>query len=232
MAFNRADWPAAVTSLRRALRLAPGHLEAHDTLGRILSEIDSDAGRRHLEVVLAAEPGHEFARVSLARHHFFRGDRPRGLAYLENADGQMIVPMAWARFVIWWRDRERAPRILEILTEPTPQAEIGRQLVRAFLFDEPTSLGDAHPDPKLPHHPLVAFRAQLQAEMAGLRGDRRMALDAIARADEAGLIDVAWLKYCPLFDEIRDAPEFVAVRRNVDARAARIQAAYAAPETA
>jgi serine/threonine-protein kinase len=206
-------------------------MEAHDTLGRILSEADADEGMRHLEIVFAAEPDHQFCRVSLARHYFLRGERARGLAFIEDAAGRPIVPMASARFAIWARDRERAAKILELLTDPTPQAEVGRQLLRSFLHDEPAGFGELRGDAGLQRHPLVAFLAQVQAEEAVLRGDNERLFDALARADHADFIDAAWLRACPLFDDVRDEPRFVAIRKSVNERAARIHAAYVAPDS-
>src|SRR6185437_9477829 len=66
--YQAGEEPSPVRSLRHALGLSPGHAEAHDLLGRILSETSllADA-RRHLGVALALEPEMTLARLTLAR---------------------------------------------------------------------------------------------------------------------------------------------------------------------
>src|SRR5205814_461760 len=74
--YHYGEEAEAVRSALRGLRIAPS-ADAHDLLGRILAEVDSDDGRRHLEAALALEPTLEFAKTALARFHALRGDWDR-----------------------------------------------------------------------------------------------------------------------------------------------------------
>jgi hypothetical protein len=76
---------------------------------------------------------------------------------------------------------------------------------------------------------MARFFLQLAAEAHVLVGDRRGALEAVRRATQASLYDVAWMDLCPLLAEIRDDPVFVEARRTVAERAARVEEAYRAP---
>ena len=58
--------------------------------------------------------------------------------------------------------------------------------------------------------------------MAAYAGRNDEALDAIEAADRLGLIDIAWLDRCPLFEGLRESPRFVSARRGVASRAAMV----------
>ncbi|GAB4112225.1 MAG: hypothetical protein OHK0013_48200 [Sandaracinaceae bacterium] len=51
-----------------------------------------------------------------------------------------------------------------------------------------------------------------------LAGRPEDALDAITRASESALVDLAWIERCPLFEPLRGRPEMVAARERVRRR--------------
>lgn len=64
-----------------------------------------------------------------------------------------------------------------------------------------------------------AFAAQIYAELAAIKEDWTLALEAIDLAVEAGLQDVLWIDRCPLFDELLGDRRFEKYRSVVRARA-------------
>ena len=72
----------------------------------------------------------------------------------------------------------------------------------------------------------LVFRCQIEAECALTLGDTERGLAAI----ELVLFDQARMDFCPSLEAVRQHPRFLAVKALVDARAARVVAAYLAPE--
>jgi hypothetical protein len=70
------------------------------------------------------------------------------------------------------------------------------------------------------------MRLQVFAELALLLGEPERSLEALEIAYEQGFLDVTWMDHCPLLTRITGEPRFVAVRRNVADRAARVLAAF------
>jgi serine/threonine-protein kinase len=68
----------------------------------------------------------------------------------------------------------------------------------------------------------AAFNAQLRAESAGALGMMDVCLESLRFADGNSLIDIVWLDNCPLFDPMRNDPEFAKLRERVAVRAKRV----------
>jgi serine/threonine-protein kinase len=217
----------AVRSALRSLRIAPT-ADAHDLLGRILVEVDSDDGRRHLEVALALEPNLEFARSALSRFHALRGDWDRAMSIIDKE----VRPMS-ARLLLWHRDAKTAEALLATLpTTDDPDRPI-HQVVRMLL--DVTAHGTRPPpefhtlDPNM--KPRVnAFRAQLWAELSAALGDVDDAIVALEHCVQSDVFDVAWLDGCPLFKTLRRDPRVAPFREKFAARAAHVIEAYASRE--
>ncbi len=251
VAFRAGDEVAAVRSLRVALRLAPGNAEAHDLLGRILSETTllADA-RRHLVTALTLEPEITTARLALARTCELLGE-PDEADRLIDERREATMPVR-ARFALWRRDLRLATELLQTMPTTTPAHRVTRGLLETLLrhrrdgggrhdggaetppnppgrevgaSSTPVQEGDAEAMSRRPRQmPL-----QIKAEMAALVGDRAGALETITRCAAGGLLDLAWIDRCPLLDELRSEPELVAARTVVAARAAAAEEAYRAP---
>ena len=71
-----------------------------------------------------------------------------------------------------------------------------------------------------------SFFSQVAAEISAYLGLNDDALTALEDAAAAKLIDIFWIDHCPLFDEIRSLPRFIAVRQIVDTRAKEILACF------
>jgi hypothetical protein len=67
---------------------------------------------------------------------------------------------------------------------------------------------------------------QLACEAANFFEDNAWALEAIDKAIENGLIDLAWMQRCPLLEGVRAAPGFAEREGIVAERASRIALMY------
>jgi len=70
---------------------------------------------------------------------------------------------------------------------------------------------------------IRALLIQRNAEIHAYMGELDGALAAIERAVTSGLIDVAWLELCPLFDDLRADPRYAVVHATLTERAAGIR---------
>jgi hypothetical protein len=66
------------------------------------------------------------------------------------------------------------------------------------------------------------------AELAQILGHADLAISALGKAADRGLIDLVWLEHCSLFAPLAADLSFLAVRDTVAARAARVLAAFRA----
>jgi serine/threonine-protein kinase len=232
VSFRSGDEVAAVRSLRTALRLAPGNAEAHDLIGRILSETSLLAGaRRHLVTALTLDPEITTARIALARTCELLGDHDEA-DHLVDERREATLP-ARARFLAWRRDVVGAEELLRTVPATTSAHRITRTMLEVLTGGAPSPepnpailTAGATPRPSRPQ----STPSELRAEIATLMGDREGALDTITRAAKAGLFDLAWMDRCPLLAELRQDPAFAAARALVAARAAAAEEAYRAPE--
>ena len=219
----------AIGSLARALRLSRFSAEAHDVMGRILSETTlQEPARRHLEIALALEPELHLARTLLARAHMLGGRWEMADAVLDAAPagGGPNLP-ATARMCLWTRDIERARRVRD---DPAMQAQAMWSMPRVLLdfIVDGVSPFDHSPVGRTMTPRFQAFLRQIEAECSMFADDRGRALGALESAVALGAIDVAWADHCPLFAPLRGEPRFEAVRAELAARAKQIEDAYLA----
>jgi TolB-like protein len=226
VSFQAGEEIAPVRSLKHALRLSPDNVDAHDLLGRILSEtaLLADA-RRHLVKALALDPESALARLCLARTCEILGEHDEVDRLLAARPERTIRTLA--RVLVWRRDAVRAA---EVLRDPTASGPISlrtRGLLELATGGPPPYVWSARfNDQATPR--LSAFFLQTEAESAAFVGDRDRVLAIIACAAEGTLYDIAWLDGCPLLAPVRAEPAFLAARAKVAARADRVAAAYLA----
>ncbi|HNN52674.1 MAG TPA: hypothetical protein PKO07_16720, partial [Pseudomonadota bacterium] len=75
----------------------------------------------------------------------------------------------------------------------------------------------------------VTLFHQLSTEWACFRGDYEQALRSLSPAVDNGLMDLMWLDNCPLLKPLATDPHFQALRRIVESRARKVQAALVQP---
>jgi eukaryotic-like serine/threonine-protein kinase len=237
--LQEGDPVSAVRQLKAALAVAPSLGEAHGLLGRILLEADvMETAKKRLEWALAIEPDLAIVRHDLARANALLGrwDEIEKLARTapEGHEGGAWIDRA--RFAVWERNPENAAIALDMFTQQSENGALAGHvptgLVRAFLklaaqgtspygddaFEEFLAKGKGSPRRN-------AFVAQIEAEALAFLDRRPLALAAILRATDAGLIDLAWLDRCPLFTELRGDAAFEQARSRVGAVASAVREA-------
>jgi serine/threonine-protein kinase len=231
--FQTGDEAGAVSPLFVALRLSPTNGEAHDLLGRILSETSMvDEARRHLTAALTLDPELLLARIALARQHELAGEHVEADRILRLQQGDTRLPLA-GRFVVWRRDALRAAELAELIANRSEGLTPVLMVVKAFAEvvlhgTPPYAMFAAMSDPERITVRTRGFFAQLEAEAAGALGDREHALAAIERAASLGIFDVAWMDGCPPLAGLREEARFLGARATVAARAERVVEAYRA----
>ena len=229
--FQSGDEAGAVRPLRRALRIGPTCGEAHDLLGRILSEtMRLDDAVRHLEAAVALEPDFELPALALYRTHELRGERDRVDRWIESKPDRSINKVVLSRIFVWRRDAARASEMLRQLPAGKDSVVVFRALLELAAHGKPpfdvfvaTGANRANARTRL-------FFLQLEAECAGVLGDVDRSLAAIEQAVAISCFDEAWMELCPMLEPLRSHPRFLAAKAVVAARAARVVAELLAPE--
>jgi TolB-like protein/tetratricopeptide (TPR) repeat protein len=232
--IQQGDSAEGVREITSAIEAQPAFADAHAILGRILGETELlDEGVRHLELAVSFDADHPVATAALARAHSFRGDFAAAFTTLDQhrqRAGRGFHEGAFARLVLWERNRARAEAMLAELAPGGEGPPIARLLLAAACGDLSmlrAAEAKAQRDGKRP-----SYLAQIGAECRAVTGDHEGALAAIEQYAEGGYGDVAWLDRCPLFGELRGSPRFSAAREQVAARAAAVTRAYLASQQA
>jgi len=230
--FLVGDVVGALAALRQALARNPNLAEAHGMVGMVLSELDAaDEAERRLQAAVSLDAQLNTAVDTLVRTAMLRGDWPRVDALLA-AHGRDEPLTSRMRGFIWRRDREAAAAFAAELAGETQE-----QLHLGHVFAEAVARGRATPEFEALVREAIAngsprgrlFVRQLAAEVLAAVGEEERALATIAAAVDEGLLDVAWLDRCPLFDGLRADPRFAPLRATVRRRADEVLAAWRAP---
>ncbi len=228
--YVQRDTSAAVHALRRAITTGPSFAQAHELLGRILSDaglIDEAIG--YLDHAIWLDPSCTFALLERARVHGMRGEwdgATRSLAALRLHSPQRHVIMT-RRLSLWARRRlgdldatGTAPHLGGLLASAKKILETGRfeaedeEAARAII-------AAASPGSR----PRRWYR-QMEAEVRAFAGDREGTIAAVIASVADGLEDVAWLDHCPLLADVRHDPALAPAVAEARARAELVKAAW------
>ena len=234
--YNSDDTPGAVRALRRAVSNAPSLAAAHELLGRILLEVGRvDDAIPYLERTLWLDPSVHFAVVDLARAHALRGAwrlAEQTMASLF-AKSPAYHALLAARLAIW-----RGAPVAATHTSPRDvDPLVGRfndMLARifeerAFHADDRAFLAAVTGGSLPASRPRRLFH-QIAAEVLAFVGEREEALQAVEGAVEEGLLDLSWMKLCPVLASVRLSPSFPGLLDRVAGRAATVVSAFLAIE--
>jgi serine/threonine-protein kinase len=236
--LQNQEGDAAVRHFRAALGVAPNSIDALDWLGRVMGEVGRiDEAFALLQKANAIEPEIVQARHQIARIRSMLGDSAGMLEALGPVPPHPGDIPSWfviqARDLIWRRDVAVAPRLKEklktVALPPTAQFAIDHMLMvplgnTAPLFDR-AFLDRVLPIDASRSARRATFNAQMRAEMFAFAGAKDAFFEALRATDGNGLIDIVWLKRCPLFDPFRTLPEFTTVLERVASRAQRVASA-------
>jgi serine/threonine-protein kinase len=237
--LSEGDLEAAAAALGTALVRAPMSAQAHETAGRILIEIDATAeGRHHLETALALDPGRagvvgsELGRLDALEGNWASADaRCRQLLADPDLPVRQLGAALEARLASWRGDAEAtAAAVARFASQSTLAARL------LALFQPATATGaidlvewnvverlfTGRDRPK--RMQLVGL--QLMSELSIMLGHQDLGLRALGKAADAGLLDITWLRGCPLFQRITADLGWRALCDEVARRAAGVLAAF------
>jgi TolB-like protein/thioredoxin-like negative regulator of GroEL len=234
--LQTGEWKLAARELRHAISRGPGLAEAHATLGRLLIEIGAlEEGTRRLEAALSLDPKVPLACGALARGYVLLGDWNKfddRVGMVRESAGEVAYYTCLARMLLWRRDRERAAEALRQLKDEESYMRIPQMLLELVAESRlPVDLLSRPPEAHAHEggRRRRTFLMQLEAEVYAYLGDAERTFDALGRVTDAGLIDIIWLERCPLFEAIRQEPQFSSIRALVKPRADEILEAYRLP---
>ncbi|TMQ10186.1 MAG: hypothetical protein E6J91_27570 [Deltaproteobacteria bacterium] len=237
--LNQGDLEAAAAALGTALVRAPMSAQTHETAGRILIELGATAeGRHHLETALALDPGRAgVIGADLGRLDALEGNWPAAEARCRQllADADPSVGLLGAtlesRLAGWRGDRaataaaaarfaarsEQAAHLLALFQQASATGEI--DVAQWTALEQRLSRRDR------PHR-MQLIGLQLMSEHSLLLGHHDLGLRALGRATDAGLIDITWLRGCPLFHQVAGDLGWRAICDEVARRADGVLAAF------
>jgi serine/threonine-protein kinase len=225
-AMHSADYAGAGRSLSRALALAPTFAAAHQAFGALAVESGRlDRGVRHLRAALELDPTLAVAAHDLARTLALAGDRAasRRVRAAHDTGGSVATLALEARVAAWYRDDDALRALLPVLDEShDPLARFSALYVRLSLGVLGPAEGEAIFEAMLPSAVNPRFlRLALQSGAEVFAGLGRIddAVRYLARAVEAGLVDVEWLDRCPKLGPLRGEVAFREIRRECRRRA-------------
>jgi eukaryotic-like serine/threonine-protein kinase len=237
--LNQGDLEGAAAALGLALVRAPMSAPAHETAGKILIEIDAVSdGRRHFETALGLDPGRvnvisaELARIDALQGRWAEADARRCQLVADPDPAVVLLGSVLEARLAGWRG-DRAAMVSAGARFATRVEHAGQML--AFVertmttgrldLDEWSQLEQQFTRPDRSRR-LQVMGLQLMSEMAILLGHDDLAIRALGRAADMGLIDVTWLDGCPLFSQVTGDLRWQAIHAQIAQRAARMLAAF------
>jgi serine/threonine-protein kinase len=221
------DLLGAIPHIKQAVLRAPGLAPAHENLGRLLLEMDHvELAVAQLEMTLALEPDLATARMDLARAYAYQGQWDKAKEVARPLDDGWHSFAAWltCRRVGVWFDPAPTDWLLEIpgdLLDPLVSA------LRQVAHAEYTGTAEASPlvDPSQPVRRRDAFLLQLRVEFAMHGGQHHRARQLLAVAPDLGVVDLTWMRRCPLLRPIHHTPEYLQALQKIEAAASKLVAA-------
>ena len=234
--LQHGETRAAVRAFQEAISRSPTLAEAHSYLGRLLAESGyHEEARRRFDLAIRLDPQSLASYWEKARMLALLGDRSGAEVLLERSSvvgGPLSGLFIYGRFVMWYRDKQLAARVVATIEGAGDGAAYARAvflpIVRAFA--EGKGMGDvvelfrsfAQESSASPRQ--RSFFYQLLTEYNGVDGKHEEALVALEKAAALPLIDLTWLDRCPALDGLRDDPRFLRARATTAARVAELWA--------
>jgi len=223
------EWTTAVRELKLAVARGPALADAHAALGRVISEVGLlRESIRSLETALSLDPQIPLTQTALARAYALLGDWTKVDELISNPEVLMANRGPLARYFGWRRDVEGAKKLLDEMARLGVQSTGGTMLDIIITGELPDDVTTFPPSTDAREIRRRTFLLQLDVEASAYVGALERALEGLRQSAAAGLIDIAWLDGCPLFDQLRADPRFEPIRAIVKKRADEIIAAYRA----
>ena len=240
--FNRGDLLGGASKLGHALARVPMSAPAHETVARLLIEVDAvGEGIRHFDMAIGLDAGRaQMAQADLARIDGLRGDwasAARRISALVNDPDPPIMQfgaVVEARLAVWQKD---IPRALAAVAR-FPERVRGQRFDLVGVYSRWYKTGEFDlaswtayvatiADLDLPHRTQLAT-FQRMIELAALMEQEQATEHGVRAAIAYGLLDVLWLEECPLFAQFASAPWMTEARDQLRERARSVLAAFRA----
>ncbi|HJL14399.1 MAG TPA: protein kinase [Sandaracinaceae bacterium LLY-WYZ-13_1] len=222
----------AARAASRALEIAPTLAVAHQYLGQLQVEAGrADEGRRRLELALELDPTLVIVHFGLARAAFLDGDAERQQRHIDALDEAYPIPtlaisVSKFRWALYRGDVDEARRVLDQLARTGTESADRMVTLGKIAFGESTREEVAELFEILPawldNPRFTSLMLQIATEVCAYAGERELALEALRRAADEALIDIAWLRRCPLLAPLRDDPRYAEAERVVAGRAKEV----------
>jgi eukaryotic-like serine/threonine-protein kinase len=231
--FQEGNCVDAAVEAKRALSLQANLPDAHDLLGKLLTEAGpGDRGIEHFDRAAALDPAFADTRASSARVHALLGrwelahEMLTGILRERDSFGAFL---SLARLLHWRRDAAGARALLSDPRLALPRFEPALSVLR-FVADPEHAAepGELFYQRLVSPHASWRSRAlagQTRTESALSRGLHDEAMSHLEETVASGLIDLVWVDGCPLLDPLRGTERFAAQRGLVEQRARSIRIA-------
>jgi serine/threonine protein kinase/Flp pilus assembly protein TadD len=235
--FQDADLAGAVVAVRQALIRSPILAEAHDLMGRILIETGPlQEGLRAMAIALDIDPSLQRLKTEQARLYELQGQHKKcdellGPASRSSIGGSYATALR-VRICLWRRDPDYARALLREIEAGLQVFQNSQLIVESVATGRPIDiekLMSGVPLGRTGSQRGQTLFQQLSVEWSSYQGNLQKALRSLAMAVDFGLIDLLWLDYCPLLRPLASDPQFQALRRIVEGRAKKVQAALIQP---
>ncbi len=240
--FNRGDLLGGAHDLGVALARVPMSAQAHETVARLLVEVDAVAeALRHFDMAVGLDAGRaQMMQPDLARVDALRGDwemaERRNDALINDPDPPIMQfgSVIQARLALWRGDLARVVAAVSRLParfrgEGFDLIDIYQTWATTGRFDEVSWMAhmDSLSNPEAPHRTqLATFQRTIEA--GAMMKQERATEHGLRTASAYGLLDVLWIEACPVFAPFKQAAWYAEVVAEIRTRAASVLAAFRA----
>ena len=225
--FNAARFGPALENARAALMRQDDLADAHDLMGRILSETGPlDGAVDHLERALNLNPMLFRARWDLARVHAYLGDWEQTDMALgappDELEGRVAHFMVRTRLDTWrdtpiWLD-EPVPELPEA-PALFDAVEVNRRMLRGEeMTRDDLTIVFRRAEGIEADGRRKALAYQVATEFASINGWLDEASEILSTALDVGLNDLMWLTHCPALEPLRGRRDVEEIRARLEGR--------------
>ncbi len=234
--LGRCEFRESAEALRRAHGVSPTNADVLAWLANTLAEVDRPReALDHYHQALAADANLRLLDGAIARCHALLGEWDAAfdvltpLATNTPATDPILPWLVRARLTLWEGNSARAKKLIAQLAKDRLPDVANARVLRLLELARDRKLspeGILHVETELRAiklHRRTAFNTQVKIEvfMAAGLPDRARAL--LPSLEESRLLDLTWLRRCPLLAPLRDDPEFSKVERATALRAESVR---------
>jgi serine/threonine-protein kinase len=224
--LHEPDIAGTAACIVRALSVSPLNPDAHELRSRLLMEVGTPRE--------SIEAAHRAMQLEPRFSHLKLDVQARGRAMLgewniedytkppdDDPESANLYWVMATRYTMWKRNPALSAKLGEELLKLDAQSVLARAFV-GWIFDNRLSQHDRSNIESRKTSPnntprMRIFWNQLSAEVKAYVGEDPR--DDLRAAVDLGLVDIAWMDLCPLFDEVRKDPDWPALRERVAVRA-------------